>query len=130
MRKAFGVSQSLQRCSSSESGAGIFTHARGEPRRSPRRPPTVQITVTATELPLALSKQVRPIVGPTVIFHPSLTRARSRTTSQSPGSFTNKLNPGHPQKAPRSSSKKASTRTSATILGHSQLRQRGRSASA
>ena len=122
MRKAFGLTV-LAALLVVGTAAGIFT-ARGGASPSVTKPPTVRITVTATDYRFALSKQYVPVVGTTVIFT-VVNKGKITHNFFIAGKITKKLNPGQSQKITVKFKKKGKFSYLCTILGHAQLGMKG-----
>jgi len=122
MRKAFGLSV-LAALLVIGTAAGIFT-ARGGASPSVTKPPTVKITVNATDYRFALSKQFVPVVGSTVIFT-VVNKGKISHNFFIAGKITKTLQPGQSQKLTIKFKKKGKLAYLCTILGHAQLGMKG-----
>ena len=122
MRKAFGLSV-LTALLVVGAAAGVFT-ARGGASPSVKKPPTVKITVTATDYRFALSKQYVPVVGSTVIFT-VVNKGQVSHNFFIAGKITKTLNPGQSQKLTIKFKKKGKFAYLCTILGHAKLGMKG-----
>ena len=122
MRKAFGLSV-LAALLVVGAAAGVFT-ARGGASPSVKKPPTVKITVTATDYRFALSKQYVPVVGSTVIFT-VVNKGQVSHNFFIAGKITKTLNPGQSQKLTIKFKKKGKFAYLCTILGHAKLGMKG-----
>ena len=123
MRKAFGLTI-LAALLVVGTAAGIFT-ARGGASPSVKKPPTVKITVNATDYRFALSKQYVPVVGTTVIFT-VVNKGKISHNFFIAGKITKTLNPGQSQKITVKFKKKGKFAYLCTILGHAQLGMKGK----
>ena len=122
MRKAFGLTI-LAALLVVGTAAGIFT-ARGGASPSVTKPPTVKITVNATDYRFALSKQYVPVVGTTVIFT-VVNKGKISHDFFIAGKITKTLNPGQSQKITVKFKKKGKYAYLCTILGHAAARHEG-----
>jgi plastocyanin len=123
MRRAFGLTV-LAALLVVGAAAGIFTARGGASPNVAAKPPTVKITVTATDYRFALSKQYVPIVGSTVIFT-VVNKGKITHNFFIAGKLTKKLNPGQSQKITVKFKKKGKYSYLCTVLGHAQLGMKG-----
>jgi plastocyanin len=123
MRKAFGLTV-LAALLVVGTAAGIFT-ARGGASPSVKKPPTVKVTVSATDYRFALSKQFVPVVGTTVIFT-VVNKGKVSHNFFIAGKITKTLQPGQSQKITVKFKKKGKYAYLCTILGHAQLGMKGK----
>jgi plastocyanin len=123
MRKAFGLTI-LAALLVVGTADGIFTALGGASPSLTKKPPTVKITVNATDYRFALSKQYVPVVGTTVIFT-VVNKGKVSHNFFIAGKITKTLQPGQSQKITVKFKKKGKFAYLCTILGHAQLGMKG-----